>query len=234
MSTLWLIKMILSHLLTDFLLQKRSWIADRKMKHFLSGYLYVHTIITALFVLVFAGTDYWLISIIIFITHTLIDGWKSYQSDKAVFFLVDQAMHFIVILICWLTVFYNIEELKTKLAILNAREDFWIILTSAFFLTIPSAILIGEVTKQWRNALDSSDTLGQAGRWIGIVERIVILMLVLENQYEAVGLLVAAKTIIRFSDTNRTEQKTEYLLIGTLMSIGLAMFTGMVVNRLIR
>lgn len=44
------------------------------------------------------------------------------------------------------------------------------------------------------------------------------------------GLLVTAKGIIRFSEKDRQEAKTEYLVIGTLLSIGLAMLTGLAVR----
>jgi hypothetical protein len=46
-------------------------------------------------------------------------------------------------------------------------------------------------------------------------------------------LLVAAKGVIRFADSDRTERKTEYLLIGTLISFSLAIITGLVVQRLV-
>ena len=38
-----------------------------------------------------------------------------------------------------------------------------------------------------------AEALGNAGKWIGIIERLGILTLVLNHQYEAIGLLIAAK-----------------------------------------
>lgn len=63
-----------------------------------------------------------------------------------------------------------------------------------------------------------------------IIERIIILIFVLYSQYSAIGLLVAAKGIIRFNEKDRQEIKTEYLVIGTLLSIVLAIITGLVVK----
>ena len=60
----------------------------------------------------------------------------------------------------------------------------------------------------------------------------MILTLALFHQYESVGLLIAAKGIIRFNDNNRTEQKTEYVVIGTLISITVAIVTGLIVTGL--
>jgi len=61
---------------------------------------------------------------------------------------------------------------------------------------------------------------------IGIVERFLALALIIMGQYEAVGLIIAAKSILRFSGT----QKSEYILVGTLISFGIAAFAGMLIN----
>ncbi len=50
--------------------------------------------------------------------------------------------------------------------------------------------------------------------------------MVLICQYEAVGLIIAAKSILRFNAT----QKSEYVLVGTLLSFGIAVFAGIVIN----
>jgi hypothetical protein len=39
---LFLIKLILAHLLTDFVLQPRAWVEDRNQNHFASAKLYGH------------------------------------------------------------------------------------------------------------------------------------------------------------------------------------------------
>lgn len=66
--------------------------------------------------------------------------------------------------------------------------------------------------------------LEKAGRWIGSFERILALFLVLMQQYEAIGFIITAKSILRFSD--RELHKTEYVLVGTLMSFGIAIAIG--------
>jgi hypothetical protein len=63
-----------------------------------------------------------------------------------------------------------------------------------------------------------------------MVERIIILIFVLQGQYSAIGLLVAAKGIIRFNEKDRPEIKTEYLVIGTLLSIAMAIIAGLLVK----
>jgi hypothetical protein len=232
MEIIWLTKLLLSHLLTDFLLQGKKWIEHRNKNHFFSGYLYLHTLITALFAWALIGWDYWIVACIIFITHTLIDGWKSYQKNEAKYFLYDQVLHLLVIVGCWWFTFYELSDIKLNWEHLNTNQSFWILLAGFFFLTLPSGYLIGHLTKKWREGLDKSESLANAGNWIGIIERTLVLILVLQNQYDAIGLLVAAKGIVRFNEKERTEQKTEYLLIGTLISIGLAIITGLTLAHL--
>ena len=78
---------------------------------------------------------------------------------------------------------------------------------------VPRAgILIGQLTGQWSSKIEDADnSLANAGNGIVIVERIIVLILVLQNQYSAIGLLVTAKGIIRFNEKDRQEVKNEYL-----------------------
>lgn len=73
---------------------------------------------------------------------------------------------------------------------------------------------------------DEEKSLPNAGRLIGITERLLTLALILLGQYEVVGLIIAAKSILRFNAT----QKSEYVLVGTLLSFGIATFAGIVIN----
>src|SRR4051812_49566868 len=98
---LWLTKLVLAHLLTDFILQPTSWIESRNKKHFRSLQLYLHGLVTAVAALLFIGIDYWPVVLIILVTHILIDGWKSYRPANPLYFLIDQGLHFLVILSCW-------------------------------------------------------------------------------------------------------------------------------------
>jgi len=73
---------------------------------------------------------------------------------------------------------------------------------------------------------ENSESLIRAGRIIGALERILSLIFIVNNHYEAVGFIIAAKSILRFRDTDTA--KTEYLLIGSLLSflIVVALGTG--------
>lgn len=230
-GSVWLTKLLIAHLLTDFVLQPASWVEDRNRRHFASVKLYWHGLVTAVAAWLFTGWRYWPVALVILVTHVLIDGWKSYRPGKISYFLADQLLHLAVIAGCRLVIFPDADLFQRIGRWWNTDPHNWALLAGFVFLTSPAGILIGQLTAQWSRKIDDSDnSLAHAGTWIGIAERIIVLILVLQNQYSAIGLLVAAKGIIRFSEKDRQEVKTEYLVIGTLLSIGMAIVTGLLVK----
>lgn len=69
----------------------------------------------------------------------------------------------------------------------------------------------------------------RSGALIGWLERALILVFVIMSQYEAIGFLIAAKSILRFSETSKGDVKSEYVLTGTLLSLTIALFLGILV-----
>ena len=76
---------------------------------------------------------------------------------------------------------------------------------------------------------NTDDKIEHGGKLIGQFERIIILTLVLLNQYDAIGFLITGKSIIRFADHN-SNLRSEYVLVGTMMSYAIAILTGVFVN----
>lgn len=76
----------------------------------------------------------------------------------------------------------------------------------------------------------------KAGFWIGCLERIFVYSFLLTGYTEAIALLVAAKSIFRFGEIKDPgkRKETEYILIGSLLSFGLAMVTGYIIRSLIK
>lgn len=122
---IWLIKVLLSHMLTDFVLQPKSWVDDRNRKHFASGKLYWHALVTTVLAYIFIGWQYWLVALTILITHFLIDGWKSYRPQRIRYFIIDQMLHLAVIAGCWMAVFQSwnlLGDLRGRLSFVLARR----------------------------------------------------------------------------------------------------------------
>ena len=94
----------------------------------------------------------------------------------------------------------------------------------------PAGKAIGKITESLRKEISTAESLSNAGTYIGILERILVLIFVLIGQYGAIGFLIAAKSLLRVSregDEN-ARKKTEYVLIGTLLSFTVAVVTGLI------
>jgi hypothetical protein len=74
---------------------------------------------------------------------------------------------------------------------------------------------------------EAEASLPKGGRLIGRLERLMILLLVLVDQPEGIGLLIAAKSILRFGELTREADRrvSEYVIIGTLASFAWALAT---------
>ncbi|MBH1959339.1 MAG: DUF3307 domain-containing protein [Flavobacteriia bacterium] len=229
------IPLILAHLLGDFLLQPNSWVADKESKKGGSIYLYVHVLLHAVLAFVFLwDLNLWWIALIIAVTHFLIDWVKlEFQNPKTkrTWFFVDQLLHIAVISVLSVIYFpylrwedfFNPENLK--------------LLTAIVFLTVPSSILIKTLISIWtpvtvEHSKLQTDSLVNAGKYIGILERLLVFVFIIVNHWEGVGFMIAAKSVFRFSDLAEAKQRklTEYVLIGTLLSFGMAVITGILVK----
>lgn len=114
-----------------------------------------------------------------------------------------------------------------------------IILTGLFILLNESNFLIRlvfelsgkvPVTKETQ---EPDKTELNAGRIIGILERIIIFFFVTVGQFAAVGFVIAAKGVVRYKELE-DRNFAEYVLIGTLLSSLLAIVTGFIVAKLLQ
>ena len=77
-----------------------------------------------------------------------------------------------------------------------------------------------------------TQSLPNAGKWIGYIERVFILTFVFVGSFEEIGFLLPAKSVFRFGELSKAKEirTTEYVLIGTLASFTIAILTGIVVS----
>ncbi len=66
------------------------------------------------------------------------------------------------------------------------------------------------------------------GRIIGNLERLIVATLVCLGQYGAIGLVLAAKSLARFPQLSESRDFAEYYLVGTLVSMAVAIGAGLV------
>ncbi len=225
-----LLKLLLAHLLGDFFFQPNSWVLEKEKKKLKCFKLYLHVLIhIALVFLVFLSFEVWKMALAIGFTHLIIDSIKLiYQrvKTKRLWFFLDQFLHMLVILACWIN--YN----KPDFSFLSIyQQKIWVFAVGGLILTSPTAIIIKMIIAKWLPAGDGKKTssLQEAGRYIGMLERLLIFLFVCTDHFEAVGFLLAAKSIFRFGDLKEAQdiKLTEYVLIGTLLSFGLALLVSL-------
>jgi len=70
--------------------------------------------------------------------------------------------------------------------------------------------------------------LSQGGKVIGWLERFLALTFVLAGSHAAIGLVLAAKGVIRFGEIKeaREQKVAEYVLVGTMLSLSWAVLIG--------
>jgi len=235
-NVLILLQLFLAHVLVDFVFQSKALVRHKKTYKTRSWFLYVHVFLAGLFTyLILRDWSEWLAPLIIIITHYFIDLWKLYQpKDSLKIFLIDQALHVLVLILVWLYLIEGFNGVLPNLALLFSSTAFIAILTGYLLVIFPVGFIIGRATERWQeeiNEEESSNSLKKAGRYIGIFERVLVLTLILVNQFAAIGFLIGAKSILRFTDTKDGGRKqTEYVLIGTLMSFALSILVGLAVK----
>lgn len=221
----------LAHVLADYFFQSNKT-ADHKNKHgFKSNYLVGHIFIVFIcsWVLSFQ-VQFFIGSAAIAIVHYFIDGTKAlfYKNEKLVryLFFIDQLLHiivFVVVCIVWM----KYHGLGT---IFELHISFFecVIVVGYLLCLKPANILIKEIFFSSQLEIVKAAELPNAGKLIGSLERILALTFILVGQFSAVGFLIAAKSVLRYKDTDTL--KTEYVLIGTMLSFGIAVVIGIIAN----
>lgn len=171
------------------------------------------------------------------ILHGVIDIVKLYaqnQNNKTRWFLIDQILHIISISALW--VFFLKPEINLN-QILSSSE-IWIYASSLLLITVVSGIVMRELMSSWSKNLggNNDESLNNAGKYIGMLERLFVFVFVITGNWEGIGFLLAAKSVFRFGDLKESKDRklTEYILIGTLLSFGIAIGIGMLVLKLIQ
>lgn len=224
----------IAHLLGNFIFQPHSWTVKKKRKALTWQHLW-HVLVVFLFSYSLSF-DYGFLKSALLLTliHFATDILKSYfqlkyRRKESFYFFTDQIIHLTsMVLISAIYYFYCgvdfIYEIPLK----------YLAIAAGFvFCAKPSNILIKNIfalfeiaTPTIANSEDENKDLPNAGKLIGLMERFLVLALILVGQFSAVGLIIAAKSILRFRDN----KKNEYVLVGTMLSFGIATILGILIS----
>ncbi len=233
-----LLKLLIAHLLADFIFQSDK-IVEEKNKGLSSQWFYMHIFTVGLLTyVIFANWANWWAPLLIMGMHAAIDLLKIKNKLKnSLGFITDQLLHIVSILILWILVTSNtISDIWESLMIIKLSNDALITIVAYLLISIPASVLIGQMTMKWRKEISKDDeSLTDAGKWIGIIERILVLTFILIGQWTPLGFLLAGKSIFRFGDLNKSgeRKKTEYILIGTLLSFTFSILIGLLTYHIV-
>jgi hypothetical protein len=244
-----LIRLLIAHCITDFFLQPGHWVTDKRTRTWKSKYLWYHGLVTGViaWIMVWNMKAWWLI-VILTTSHILIDGIKlnigrrreGRKTYDFILFTADQLMHMLIILLLWLQWIDGWSTMNQLMY--RYLPDYNILLRVLGYVLVigPVGFIIHFITRRWTKELNMEDSLKDAGRWIGMLERVLIITFIYTNQFSAIGFLIAAKSVLRVTDKPEpttkpfsTRKHTEYVLIGTFLSFAIAIITGLLINWLL-
>jgi hypothetical protein len=239
-----IIALFTAHLIGDFLLQTESDVRSKLKPVVLFKHIFI---ITALSYLLCGLWDNWFIPAGIFLSHLLIDYSKEKYFIKKEFshikrfavFLTDQVLHIIVIvLITHYTLDYFFapgQQLSWVDKFGMNYITFLILLGGTILITRTGGISIDILIQPYLLQLQGGGSKPETyrgfingGKIIGYLERLIIFAFILTDNLAGIGFLIAAKSIFRFGEISRPENRmeTEYIIIGTLYSFTWAIMAG--------
>ncbi|WP_214000766.1 DUF3307 domain-containing protein [Arsukibacterium sp.] len=237
-----LLGLVLVHILADFFFQPTAWVQARVQQHWRCVQLYYHGLIhfalnllllTLWYLLSWSAVSIFTLvglALLIAASHLLIDIGKSYF-DGLRYFVLDQLLHLLIILLVWLSLADTGYSNLTQLGGVLLKPEHLLVLLAYLLLMKPASVLIALVlTKISAPASSAKQGSPAAGHLIGIAERLLILTLILAGQYSGVGLVVAAKSVLRYNDLRDSHDRalTEYILLGSFLSFGITLLVAII------
>lgn len=257
-----LIKLIAAHLVGDFYLQSDK-MCESKYKTIDNsevwdgeGAVIGHSLIQAIVTFIFLWNwDFkegyaFLPPLLVFISHGIIDSIKAGTDKRGIVaFSIDQLAHYAALIGIWLLMLhlydveihrYNTRDLIDLIHEINTHDLtnlIWVYGTSYLAILAPTSIMIKIFMKSENWVPEDATTKGMpnAGKWIGYLERILILTFIYTDNIAGIGFLLAAKSVFRIGELNRTKdlKVTEYVLLGTFASFTVAILIGFLVKFLL-
>lgn len=256
MLTQLIANLIVAHIVGDFYLQTERSCRNKVIEQYRGRDMYIHALIIGILSWVAVwSVDAWWLALAIMLIHFVIDCLKSFVALKLdvsriadgnlthgqnrrwnlALFVLDQVLHIGVIIglsVLWLHAgreWTQFEWLQQLMLTHPLRVYTFI---GLLIVLKPANILILNVLSLCKVTIQQSDSTDEnfhAGELIGWLERALVLAFVVLSQWAAIGFLVAAKSILRFSEASSGREKSEYVLTGTLLSLSIAIFIGLVV-----
>lgn len=213
--------LVAGHALADFAFQSR-WMVERKSRASgLAAHGAVVAVTHAVTLLPFLGAPALLAAGAITAAHVLLDALKSVASRRAPgrsleWFALDQVAHIATLAAAWAWLLPRAPSAAVlgldPLALGTVAIH---VAAYAFNLNGVSALVVEVLRRLDMRVGNDGPAVGRA---IGFLERAFAITLILVDRWEALGLLVAAKSLARFKELD-DRARAEYYLVGTLVSL---------------
>ncbi|TFH89613.1 DUF3307 domain-containing protein [Vibrio ouci] len=239
-----LIPFLLIHIICDFYLQPNQWGEEKKGYTYRSPALYLYSLLHGVALIVPAallGIDWCSVIylvVIVTLSHCAFGLWKvaTKKANKSSCFVIDQALHVSILAVF---AFYVTDGITMNAVLQHEKFSDGVLVVFAYLLILkPSSVVIGRLLRNYPIASSGSESdpnvsgLVAGGELIGYLERVLILTFTLVGSYAAVGFVLAAKSIFRFGELSKSNDRsmTEYVLIGSLVSVVITTLVGTLVS----
>ena len=231
-----LIALTCAHLVADFVFQSDAMVRRKSECLVMLGHIAIVTAASAAML----GWLAWPVLFWIAITHLAMDLIKVHVLKAPLRgFAIDQVAHFAVIF--GIALAYPDAADRGIWALLPTAILSWfygilVAISALVAATITGGIVIGLALKPLASPeVGEIGGLPAGGQYIGWLERGLTVVFVLMGEPTGVGLLLAAKSILRFGDIKDTNDRAraEYIMIGTFFSMGWALPIAAIARRII-
>jgi hypothetical protein len=216
--------------------------------------LLTHVLLVTLASFVALGQFHWQLLAGVFVTHVIIDAIKIFgMKDDFRSFAIAQSIHLAAIAI-FSKLCPGVISAGWWNSWLGAANLHWYLQTncviSGLILLIPvGGILIGKFTEPFSSEIRKNkvltgeskpedndamvDGLTNGGKYIGCLERLMTMILILIGQPTGIGFVIAAKSILRFGEIKESKHRkvAEYIIIGTFLSFGWALSVSVLMQK---
>jgi len=235
---------VISHLICDFLLQSKN-IVELKYERKVKGYLFHFiTLFFSTFILSILGINnfkitFWF-SLALSLLHIFIDIIKDiFRAHRPIedllVFLLDQLLHLTTIFFLWYYLVHIISIPVSTIPIFSHfNKDIGETLTVIIFylfVLFAGSILLEKTLKVIDIKVKDRDEIS-IGKYIGIIERALILTLVVFGEISSIGIIFTAKSLARYKELSE-KRFVEYYLLGTLSSLFLALVGGLILRSIL-
>lgn len=236
--------LLLSHIIGDFYFQTEEMARQKKEN---ADWVYIHCFCYWLALMIVSlpmiSRKVVIFGCIASMAHLTIDVMKYHyvhlvradaeitvNEDKKIFIL-DQVLHILCLIVIayfftvtggGISVGIHVNRFFSVIGLPKMECLSWI--TALLLINKPANIAISRMLMVYRP--DDKDAerkrVNNAGRLIGSLERMIMLIFISIGQYSAIGLVLTAKSIARYDKIAKDPEFAEYYLLGTLLSTAAA------------